>query len=76
MKCLKYQSLFTPLSLILFQVFLIFKTFSYFFFKIQYRSEAVVSLNILKGTVQCTTVKPMQYFVSIVKELTQTIAQH
>jgi len=54
-------------SLILFQFFLMFKVFSSFFFKICYRTEVLVCLNILKATVQCTDMKPMQYFVSVVR---------
>jgi len=39
-----------------------------------YRTEPIVCLNILKATLQCTGVKPMQYFVSVVKEKTQAEA--
>jgi hypothetical protein len=47
--------------------FLIFKIFNSFFFKILYRTGTVVCQNMLKATVQHTAMKPMQYFVSVVR---------
>jgi len=48
-------------------VILSFTIFSHFFFKIHYRTKAAMCWNILKVTVQCTVVKPVQYIVSVVK---------
>jgi len=50
------QSLLTQLSVHSPTVILIFTIFSCFFFEIHHKSEAVVCQNILKVTVQCTTV--------------------
>jgi len=55
----------------LFQFFLVFKIFSCFFFKIHYRTEAAVCQNILRVTVQHTALNPTQYFLSVLKEITQ-----
>jgi len=37
-----------------------------------YTTEGVLCQNMLKVIAQCTSVKPMQQFVAVVKELTQT----
>jgi len=65
---------FTQLRLISFQFLLIFKIFNCIS-EIHYRIEAVVYQNILKVTVQHTALNPMQCFVSILREITQAIAQ-
>jgi len=41
--------------------------------KIHYRTKVVVYQSSLQLTMQCTAVKPMHYFVSVIKELTQAI---
>jgi uncharacterized membrane protein YesL len=73
-KCQSNQSLFTQLSLHSLTVILIFTVFYHIFFEVHYRTKAVVCQNVLKAAVQCTAVKPMEYFVIAVKELTQDTA--
>jgi hypothetical protein len=70
-KCHSNQSSFTQLSLHSLTLILIFN-----FFTIHCGNKAVECQNILKATVQHTVVKPMHYFVSVVKELPQATAQH